>query len=390
MKYNKHLGLVGIAEAVFFVVALFLGLAAFESVIANADGLEIVPTTIGDIKDVEGQATIVSRDFEIHLQASCYGTNLRSVSSPLRPNATVTMNVKLKKNSSEVTTVRASFAGRLAGRGGLSAGGVSVSDPSGAEIVAAGNTAVIKLPVGSVLPVTVDGAGNYDLSNSNQIVQSVRFSQSASDTPTSNGTSGGLSASVDKRLSQDGRVLHVKARFPGADGFCGGYYSPLMVFYDDKRPKFTGKSKFPLLPHHNEVYWPENGSSGEFLALDLNGNGKIDTKSELFTDTDEAKNGFEALKQYDNNKDSKIDAKDEVFAKLILWKDENGNGESENREMKKASEKLVSISLNYNGRTRIAIGDRAEQREESEIVFRNPAGKRVKGKIIDYWFSPTE
>lgn len=56
-----------------------------------------------------------------------------------------------------------------------------------------------------------------------------------------------------------------------------------------------------------------------FLCLDLNGNGTIDDGGELFgdqtllADGTRAKNGFEALAQYDSNGDGVIDAGDGIF-----------------------------------------------------------------------------
>lgn len=45
-------------------------------------------------------------------------------------------------------------------------------------------------------------------------------------------------------------------------------------------------------------------------------------------------NGYFALAKYDDNKDGRIDAKDEVFNKLALWHDANRNGRGEEHELK--------------------------------------------------------
>ncbi len=64
-------------------------------------------------------------------------------------------------------------------------------------------------------------------------------------------------------------------------------------------------------------------SSG-FLALDKNGDGKINDGSELFGAT--SGNGFADLAQYDSDGNGWIDEADEIFDKLLIWsKDENGN-----------------------------------------------------------------
>ncbi len=91
-----------------------------------------------------------------------------------------------------------------------------------------------------------------------------------------------------------------------------------------------------------------------FLCLDLNGNGAIDDGGELFgdqtllADGTKAKNGFEALAQYDSNGDGVIDANDEIFDSLRVWVDADGNGISGEGEMKTLAELgITSINLGY-------------------------------------------
>ncbi len=91
-----------------------------------------------------------------------------------------------------------------------------------------------------------------------------------------------------------------------------------------------------------------------FLCLDLNGNGTIDDGGELFgdqtllADGTTAKNGFEALAQYDSNGDGVIDAGDEIFDSLRIWVDADGNGITGEGEMKTLAELgIVSINLGY-------------------------------------------
>ena len=91
-----------------------------------------------------------------------------------------------------------------------------------------------------------------------------------------------------------------------------------------------------------------------FLCLDLNGNGTIDNGGELFgdktllADGTTAKNGFEALAQYDGNGDGVIDENDEIFGSLRIWVDADGNGISSEGEMKTLAELgISSINLGY-------------------------------------------
>lgn len=90
------------------------------------------------------------------------------------------------------------------------------------------------------------------------------------------------------------------------------------------------------------------------LALDLNGNGRIDDGREVFgdyhllADGSRASNGFEALAQYDTNGDGVIDSQDAIFNSLRLWTDANSNGISEGGELKTLAEMgIKEIRLNY-------------------------------------------
>lgn len=54
------------------------------------------------------------------------------------------------------------------------------------------------------------------------------------------------------------------------------------------------------------------------LALDRNGNGRIDDGRELFGDQNGAANGFAELARHDDNRDGRIDPLDAVFSRLSL------------------------------------------------------------------------
>jgi len=91
-----------------------------------------------------------------------------------------------------------------------------------------------------------------------------------------------------------------------------------------------------------------------WLALDRDGNGTIDNGAELFGDATRlgngqlARNGFEALAEFDVNGDGMITAADPVYAQLRLWQDVNHNGFSEINELiPLAQQNVAGIEVAY-------------------------------------------
>jgi len=95
----------------------------------------------------------------------------------------------------------------------------------------------------------------------------------------------------------------------------------------------------------DQVAWID--VSMAYLVNDLNANGNVDSGAELFGDATRLSNGsaasdgFEALASLDLNEDGWIDAEDDVFSKLALWRDANSNGISEPGELTTLNEQGI-------------------------------------------------
>ena len=191
--------------------------------------------------------------------------------------------------------------------------------------------------------------------------------------------------------SNGNRSFNLVVKHPGVEGFCGGFYSPLMLFFDEKVPAFSGVSLFPLygVDKGSRVYWPEAYSPGYFL-VDMKGDDKVNSYKQLFGKDQNHANGFDALKIHDSNKDNIIDIKDKAFASLKLWQDKNSNGLSDKGELFSLKDKGVqSIKLKYSSKNLTKFGNRARAREKSTFEFTSK-GRTIAGKIYDIWLSPLE
>jgi uncharacterized repeat protein (TIGR02543 family) len=186
--------------------------------------------------------------------------------------------------------------------------------------------------------------------------------------------------------------------FPGIDVNC--YSSPIIINFESGGYRLTGRNAPVLFDmagngHPSMVGWTAAGADEAFLWLDRNHNGRVTSGAELFGNFTRlqngqlARNGFEALREYDVNSDGVIDDRDPIWPRLMLWRDLNHNGVSEPNELAPLEGSgVTSIDLHYHWSGRHDSW-RNEFKYESLVSITNDKGHGVhKQPVYDIFFAP--
>ena len=132
--------------------------------------------------------------------------------------------------------------------------------------------------------------------------------------------------------------------------------------------------KFDLLNTGNAVNVGWISSGDGLLAVDNNGNGKIDNRSELFGGG--VGDGFAKLASFDSNHDGVVDAKDADFGKLKVWQDKNTNGTTDKNE-------LFSLSDVGLASLKVAHQSKFELDAQHNVLGERGSATTDAGKSID-------
>jgi Ca2+-binding RTX toxin-like protein len=129
---------------------------------------------------------------------------------------------------------------------------------------------------------------------------------------------------------------------------------------------------------------PDDG----LLALDRNGNGKIDNGRELFgnstllSDGSTAANGFEALRDLDSNDDGVIDSNDDLFSELRVFQDLDQDGVTDEGELQSLADAGIDqLFLDY---TQQNFVDASGNAHKQVGQYTNSQGQTYA--MTDVWF----
>jgi hypothetical protein len=195
------------------------------------------------------------------------------------------------------------------------------------------------------------------------------------------------------------------AESAGGGGGCDGRFlnigedcSPIVINFESGEYRLTGRNSpvlfdMPGNGHPQLMGWTAAGADEAFLWLDRNHNGKVTSGAELFGNFTPLKsgrmaiNGFEALAEFDANRDGIIDEHDPIWSRLMLWRDLNHNALSESSEISPLdASDVTAIDLDDHWTGRHDQWGNAF-RYKSLISIRNRSGHAVRRQpVYDIFF----
>ena len=220
------------------------------------------------------------------------------------------------------------------------------------------------------------------------------------------GDGSGSSTTLTVVLNQDKEFIanFVQAPPPSADPLpdiedaCNPQCSPIVINFADGGYRLTGANSPVLFDmsgsgHPRLIGWTAAGEDEAFLWLDRNHNHRVTGGAELFGNFTPlqngylAKNGFEALAEFDANHDGVIDNQDPIWSQLMLWRDLNHNGISEPNEIEPLdASDVTAIDLHDHWTGRYDSWGNAF-RYESLISIKNPSGHAARRQpVYDIFF----
>ncbi|HAF1417180.1 TPA: calcium-binding protein [Salmonella enterica] len=165
-----------------------------------------------------------------------------------------------------------------------------------------------------------------------------------------------------------------------SDAFQHSHYDPIAIDLNGDGVKTISKSAGLVFDHDGNLFaentgWvsPEDG----LLVLDKNRDGKISSGNELFGNNtllnngEKARNGYEALREYDENHDGVINKNDSIWSQLKVWQDKNSNAIVDDGELMSLEQlKIAGIKLNYQNINKTDSEGNAHL-QQGDIIYEN-------------------
>lgn len=372
----------------------------------KASSMSVLPFTGPNLNDVvldsqltaNGSASSVTT---LDMYVSCFGTNLRAVPNPISENSTIYAKMTYLTSTGTKTfeipfpakATMKSFKTEDSDQELTNNTRVEGNSTQRLRAQLRGNLIRIELAEAKSIAVDVLATGTdfsklSDLNTKAEFLSNISFRQTVPDSQDPvdfMAFTGPITGANNWYVSENGKTLTMLVSFPGENGYCGGFFSPLILKFDgDDMPTVDKSSRFPLFGRaKHKISWPSFAGEVYFLALDRNRNGKIDGGRELFGDINKFPDGFKNLAIYDLNKDGVIDEKDPIFNKLLLWRDKNHDGISSASEIKTLKDMgVISIPLTYDG-TLQSLNANAKVIGPGEFTYKKKNGEVNKGRVWD-------
>lgn len=167
--------------------------------------------------------------------------------------------------------------------------------------------------------------------------------------------------------------------------------SPLVVDLDGDGVETVTAEGGVYFDHDANGFKENSGWVGQddgILVRDINGNGIIDNGTELFGNNsvlssgEKAVNGFEALKDLDDNNDGIFDHNDKAWNEVKIWQDKNFNGLSDEGELLTPEQAgIAGINLDYDNQENVDENGNAHKQTGTFIKTDG-----TNGTIDDVWF----
>ena len=140
-------------------------------------------------------------------------------------------------------------------------------------------------------------------------------------------------------ISYDKGIVDIISKIKQFFGTAEGTRSPLVIDLDGDGVETVTAEGGVYFDHDANGFKENSGWVGQddgILVRDINGNGIIDNGTELFGNNsvlssgEKAVNGFEALKDLDDNNDDIFDRNDKAWNEVKIWQDKNFNSNYSN------------------------------------------------------------